>query len=660
MFFIFLLGMIGELSFSAHLLSSSGIYFCFNFLRSSSLPFSGVSWSLTTNTCEKVESETFVESLEETPNLPEVFGSEKREFAFSCRNIHGCDYINCPFEWSSDAFSVGEYCTVDFSVNDFCHISILSHKQTKINLFFCCSKEKVILLEKNDFCGGRVTGSVSYSSEVDELTGFGWVSRDFLCSSVASSTSSPNFVLYGVTSSGESFRVSTLKSSKDESSTLFSLRSDSSVLDGSCEMTSSVKWTSVSSFQSYPLEFNIDLLPLELYLTVRVCQPYSEFYSVFSDGLGQACSTFTGIFEKKPLLSSEVSGIIVCFGSKKRCIEDMMRSVGDLVKEELQRNLLKLDTDRFTAYNHKAIYAPIENLVNAGGKSWRSFLFCVLCSFWGSQNLNYIRFSQIVEILHVGSLIIDDIEDSSTTRRGCPCAHTLVGVPLAINSGCTCYFLALKLAQVDSLPPEKCLKIYQLTIETLRLGHIGQGLDIFGTDSAVFDAFKSENFDSLLSLIECIHSRKSGEFVGFVCKLACILSDAPENVIEPISLFGKNIGIAFQIVDDVLNVTSRSYQKFAEDIRNGKITYPIAKALQLLPSEARENLYTKISSCPTDTAEISEILDILVSTDAILESKVRARKLVEKSWKDIEHVFPMSVHKKYLFGFCNSIIQRTL
>lgn len=652
--------MIRELSFNAHLLTSSGNLFSFHFLRSSSLPFSGVSWSLTTSTYEKFESETFVEALEETPNSPELFGNEKSEFAFSCRSIHGCDYINCPFEWSSDAFSVGEYCTVDFSVNDFCHLSILSHKQTKISLSFFCSKEKVYLLERNDFCGGRVTGSVSYSSEVNELTGYGWVSRENFCTSVASSTLSPNFVLYGVTSSGDSFRVSTLQPSEDKCAILFSLRSDSSVLNDSCDVTSLVNWTSVSSFQSYPLQFNVDLFSLVLSLAIRVYQPYREIYSVFSDGLGQACSTFTGILERKKLLSSEVSGVIVCFGSKKRCIEDMMRSVGGLVKEELLRNLLTLDTNLLSAYNHKAIYAPIENLVSVSGKSWRSFLFCVLCSFWGTQNINYIRFSQIVEILHVGSLIIDDIEDNSATRRDCPCAHTLVGIPLAINSGCTCYFLALKLAQVDSLPPEKCLKIYQLTVETLRIGHIGQGLDIFGIDSAVFDAFKSEKFDSLLTLIENIHSMKSGEFVAFVCKLACILSDAPENVIEPISLFGKSIGIAFQIVDDVLNVTSRSYQKFAEDIRNGKITYPIAKALQLLPSKARVNLYTKISSRPTDAAEIGEILDIIVSTDAIFESKGRARKLIEESWKDIEYAFPTSVHKKYLFGLCNSIIQQTL
>lgn len=653
--------MIGQLSFIAHLRSSTGVIFSFYILRAYHSSFSAISWSLSNDKNDERENETFVESYEEDSNDIDSYSLKKDECDFSCRNIHSCDYTDYQFRDSSDIFLIGECCSIDFSSKEICCISISSQKKTEIRFSFMCQKGIVYNLKPNDFCRGRVEGSVSYrSGQTDVLTGNGWITARNFYVDTSQPVASPSFVLCGANAWGESFCISTLQQDENKLNTaLLLFGKDKTNVEGTCDIVVSKTWTSMWSFQSFPSALQVRHSSSGLSLSVDVSEPFSEFYSIFSHGYGQMCSTFTGMLERDFSGSSEICGAVIFFAIEKRSIEDMMGKVGHIVQKELRKRLLSPRKHGVEQYIYDAVYSPIETLINIGGKSWRSFLFCILCGFWGTPNANYIKYCQIVEILHLGSLIIDDIEDNSTTRRGCPCVHTIVGTPLAINSGCSCFFLALKLAEIDSLPPEKCLTIYQLTMETLRAGHVGQGLDIFGLHSATMDALQTEDFDKLFELVEYVHLLKSGEFVAYICKLACILSDAPKHVIEPLYLFGKNLGIAFQIIDDILDISSTKRKKFAEDIRNGKITYPVAKALQLLPPQPRRNLYTKISSRPSSQEEIQEILRIIHSTNAIPFSQEKARNLVERGWIAVEHLLPTSFQKKYLLSLCHFTIKRT-
>lgn len=651
--------MISQLSFVAHLRSSSGALFSFYLLRADGPFFSGISWSLGENNTDIAESETFVESCEEASKTWDLLKEESAVGHFACRNLHSCDYTNHSFKHSHDTLFIDNLCSIDFSESQSCTISIISQKQTRIQLSFFCSKEKAYNLKPNDFLGGSVRGSVSYfSGEADELIGNGWITAINFYGSEKAWRSNLSFVLFGSNGAENCCCVSTCQGDEcDCLSSPFSYKIGDTVLDGRCNVLVSETWTDTLSFQRYPKKFSIRHSSSNFDLDFVVTEPKSQFFSVFSDGLGQTASVFSATSPEGSPCPSTMFGIIIFFGKDHRETTKMMELVGYFVHEEIRRQIMSPSTDPIQQWIYDAVYSPLRALVNRGGKSWRSFLFCILSSFWGTPGMKYIRFCLIVELLHLGSLIIDDIEDGSTTRRGCPCVHTVVGSPLAINSGCSCYFLALKLADVDSLPSHTQLAVYQLTMETLRIGHIGQGLDIFGIDKAVSDAIKTQSFKQVFELLEYIHSSKSGEFVGFICKLACILSGAPRDVIEPIYHFGRSVGVAFQIINDVLDIMSKASQKFAEDISNGKITYPIAKALQLLPPEAQESLYGKISSRPSSLQEVQEIINIVTSTKAIPMTKETARKLLEDSWITIEPLLPTSIQKRYLFCLCRYIVK---
>src|SRR5690606_3101506 len=123
-------------------------------------------------------------------------------------------------------------------------------------------------------------------------------------------------------------------------------------------------------------------------------------------------------------------------------------------------------------------------IIDRGGKSWRSYacLLCVDCV--GGNSFNYQHWLAMPEIMHVGSLIVDDIQDKSETRRGGPSCHVKHGDGIAINAGTAAYFLAMDIlqARTPGLTSELRIKLFEIYFLTLRAGHCGQAFDINGLD----------------------------------------------------------------------------------------------------------------------------------------------------------------------------------
>ena len=87
------------------------------------------------------------------------------------------------------------------------------------------------------------------------------------------------------------------------------------------------------------------------------------------------------------------------------------------------------------------LIAPIREMADRGGKSWRSYAALACCDVVGGDSRKYVQWLAMPELMHVGSLIIDDVQDRSTVRRGGPTCHVVHGEPIAINSGTAAYFL---------------------------------------------------------------------------------------------------------------------------------------------------------------------------------------------------------------------------
>jgi geranylgeranyl diphosphate synthase type I len=129
----------------------------------------------------------------------------------------------------------------------------------------------------------------------------------------------------------------------------------------------------------------------------------------------------------------------------------------------------------------KAILDPIWDFLDRGGKRWRPALFLLILEAFGKNIKRLKDFAVISEILHSGTLIIDDIEDSGELRRGKACLHKIFGKDIAINAGNFLYFLPIYIFKKNKrkLESKVYLRVIELYLEEMEKLHFGQGTDIF-------------------------------------------------------------------------------------------------------------------------------------------------------------------------------------
>ncbi len=220
--------------------------------------------------------------------------------------------------------------------------------------------------------------------------------------------------------------------------------------------------------------------------------------------------------------------------------------------------------DALKEFWDKALFHPWQEVNSRPRKSIRSqfvelgWLLAGAPGELEKQTLH--QMGEIIETLHLGSLIIDDIQDNSDERRGLPSLHQMYGVPLALNLGNFLYFQALHL--ISQLPVSDHYKnkaLLQIT-QTLRDAHLGQALDV----SVAIDQIERSKIPKL---VETSMRLKSGALVKLAIHLGALLNPDFENH-EALHCFGESYGSCLQKLDDVGNFTvGSSCKKHLEDLR---------------------------------------------------------------------------------------------
>jgi geranylgeranyl pyrophosphate synthase len=181
----------------------------------------------------------------------------------------------------------------------------------------------------------------------------------------------------------------------------------------------------------------------------------------------------------------------------------------------------------------------------------------------------------IVELIHAGSLIVDDIEDGSAERRGAPSAHVTYGMPRALNTANWMYFWALEL--VDRLEPTAPLvreRMYRALVRAMSDCHLGQGLDLTLAIGWLPQAEVARAVATSTML-------KTGALMGLAARLGAIAAGATPEREEALARFGRRLGVGLQMLDDFGNLNADAEgnaKKALEDVRNGTPTWPWALA----------------------------------------------------------------------------------
>ena len=325
--------------------------------------------------------------------------------------------------------------------------------------------------------------------------------------------------------------------------------------------------------------------------------------------------------------------------------------------------LFKINPPRF-AYNleaiNKAIAEPIWEFLDRGGKRWRPTLFLLICEALGKNPEDYVDFAIIPEIIHNGTLMIDDIEDASELRRGKPCTYRIYGLDIAINAGNAMYYLPLLplIKNREKISPEKLAKVYEIYVKEMISLSLGQAMDVaWHKGLANADKLDEENY-----LQMCAY--KTGTLARMAAKMAAVLADADEELVEKLGCFAESIGVAFQMQDDTLDLTSEEFAEkkggYGQDITEGKRTLIVIHTLKVAEKEDRERLIEILNMHTSDQKLRNEAIAIMRKYGAIEYAKKFARKIVQESWREVEKLLPASEAKEKLNAFAKFLIERKI
>jgi octaprenyl-diphosphate synthase len=268
----------------------------------------------------------------------------------------------------------------------------------------------------------------------------------------------------------------------------------------------------------------------------------------------------------------------------------------------------------------RVLLTPIKDMLSRGGKRWRPLLMTLVCECLGGGDAA-LPLTPLVEFSHNATLIHDDIEDDSEERRGKPAVHKIYGVDTAINSGSFFYFLALSC--LESYKGDNKALIYKLWAEYMRGLHLGQAIDISWHKKVSFVPVIDEYF------VMC--GLKTGSLARLAAEAGAYSAGVSLGTAVKFGDAAEKLGIGFQILDDVKNLTTGVPGKLrGDDVVEGKKSLPVLLYLTRYP-EKREMVYYCFHAAKINGSaapEVEELINTLTAAGVLSESEEKAHSML--------------------------------
>ncbi len=292
---------------------------------------------------------------------------------------------------------------------------------------------------------------------------------------------------------------------------------------------------------------------------------------------------------------------------------------------------------------HPILYAAAEHLFGAGGKRIRPAIVLLISRATMLETEitpRHRRLAEITEMIHTASLVHDDVVDESEVRRGVPTVHSLFGNRIAVLAG---DFLFAQsswyLANLDSL---EVVKLLSEVIMDLAAGEIQQGLNRF--DSSIsMDTYLQKSYYKTASLI------------ANSAKAAGVISEVSSQTAEHLYNYGRHLGLAFQIVDDILDFTSSTDtlgKPAGSDLKSGNLTAPVLFALPEAPY-----LEVLIEREFAQEGDLEQAMQLIADSQGIQKARELAAHHAKVSVEHIE-VLPPSESRQALINMANYVLSR--
>jgi geranylgeranyl pyrophosphate synthase len=224
----------------------------------------------------------------------------------------------------------------------------------------------------------------------------------------------------------------------------------------------------------------------------------------------------------------------------------------------------------------KVLVDPVQELLLRPGKGFRARLTEIAFRLAGGQGQPPPALAAMLEVVHAGSMIVDDIEDDSIERRGGPTVHRIHGVPIALNAGNWMYFAPFALLRDLGLGADDELHLHRRISRVLLDCHFGQALDLGARPGEVSQS-------QIADVVKTTSVLKTGRLLALAAEAGAITAGASGACAIAIADFGEALGVGLQMLDDLGNLSGRApADKRYEDLRCGRLTWPWAWAASQL------------------------------------------------------------------------------
>lgn len=306
--------------------------------------------------------------------------------------------------------------------------------------------------------------------------------------------------------------------------------------------------------------------------------------------------------------------------------------------------------DSLSKLEPESLYESSEYLIKAGGKKFRPALTLLSCQAVGGKPEKALKAAAAIELTHTFSLIHDDIMDNDDTRRGKPAVHKVWGEPLAILAGDSLFaksFELLSQSAEDNIAYERVVDALQVLTNSCINICEGQALDMAFEDT--FNVTKDEYMNMIY--------KKTGDLITASTTIGAIMGGASSNEIQALRTYGKQIGLAFQIQDDYIDLTSDESigKPVGSDLVEGKKTLMVVYALEKANKEDHDRLVELLEA--NDESIIPEAMEILEKYGAINYARSKAYDCVIES-KQALSILPDSDAKDALFKLADFVFTR--
>jgi geranylgeranyl diphosphate synthase, type II len=294
----------------------------------------------------------------------------------------------------------------------------------------------------------------------------------------------------------------------------------------------------------------------------------------------------------------------------------------------------------------ESLYSPAYYIIKNGGKRLRPLLVLFSCKAAGGRYKDAYNAAAAVELLHNFTLVHDDIMDNAEKRRGMLTMHVKYDLNTAVLTGDSMLAVAYEYLLKDSRDNGKV--ITEFTRGLIEVCE-GQALD------KIFELKRKVSITDYLEMIQ----KKTASMLVMCCRIGGLIGKASPRELRALSAFGRNIGIAFQIQDDLLDI--KGYEEFGKttggDLMEGKKTYLFLKALEKATGSDKADLQKIIERKGISESEVNYYIELYNRNGVVEEAESEIKKYTARAVRALDNL-KEERDKKLFYWLADSLIKR--